>query len=139
LLTGGLIVGATFLLSFNGCSPASQAAPSYTLTASAFSPAAITDGNAASTITITPANGPGNGYTGVVALTCLVQGAGSNLNCFFSQNPLVISTHSAVTSIMTVQVRQGTPAAVYSIVVSGLDASNLAPSNGDQQVSLTVM
>lgn len=140
LRVGAIVLLAVNLLTLNGCSPASQPAPTYTLTATAFNPAAITDGNAASsTITVTPANGPGNGYSGVVALTCSVQTANSGLTCLFSVNPLVISTHSAVASTLTVYARPGTPATVYSITVGGEDASNLAPSNGAQQLSLTVM
>jgi phospholipase C len=113
----------------------SVAMPSYTLTASALTPASVDlGGTATSTITITPALG----YTGTVALSCSgVTGGTPAPTCSFSPPSVTINGASAGPSTLTVHTT-GSPADSYTITVTGSDANNLAPSNGAQMLSLTV-
>jgi len=129
------------VMSLNGCggSPAAQRTgpppASYSLGASALSPATVTAGTTAtSTITVTPVNG----YTGSVSLSCSsITGATPEPTCSFSVSPAVISGTTAVTSVLTVTTTTGTPGGSYAITVAGSDANQVAPSNGSQALSLT--
>lgn len=110
----------------------------YSLTASALTPASVNAGTAAkatSTITVTPSNG----YQGVVTLSCTVTGNGTPLpTCAFSAPTISITSTSAGTATLTVSTSGTTSAAGYTIAVTGKDASNNAPNNGVQSLSLTV-
>jgi phospholipase C len=109
--------------------------PSYSLGASALSPASITaGGTSTSTVTVTPANG----YTGSVALSCTsITGGSPAPTCKFNPSSVAISGASAGTSKLTVSTTSSTPGGTYAITVSGSDANNLGPSNGQQGLSLT--
>ena len=111
-------------------------APSYSLSATALSPASVTAGGmATSTITVTPANG----YTGSVTLSCSsVTGGAPAPTCVFSPSPALNVGNGAVTSMLTVTTESNTPAANYTITVTGSDANKLAPSNGPQMLTLAV-
>lgn len=136
-----LFLAAGLLVSLSGCGAPGAGSPSYTLTGTALNPARVAaGGSATSTITVTPANGPGKGYTGSVFLSC---SSSPDVNaapiCSFSANPVVISTAAPVTSMLTVSTSGNTPAASYTITLAGVDDNNLAPSNGVQRLNLTVV
>jgi phospholipase C len=108
--------------------------PSYTISASALSPASITAGNTStSTITVTPANG----YTGSVSLSCRATGGTPEPACAFSTSSVTISSSTPGTSTLTVTTTTSTPGGSYSITVSASDANQVEPSNGSQNLSMT--
>jgi len=111
------------------------AVPSYTLAATALSPASVVTGSTStSTITVTPANG----YSGTITFSCSsVTGGTPEPTCGFSPSSVTISGTSAGISTLTVSTT-GSPADIYSITVTGSDANHLAPSNGPKVLSLTV-
>jgi phospholipase C len=128
------------LLSLSACGggatvPAAAPAPSYVLTASALNPVSVTAGSAAaSTITVTPANG----YTGNVSLACSkISGSTPAPACSFSVSPIVIAGTSPKNSTLMVSTSSSTPGGSYAVTVTGKDAQNLAPSNGPQALNLT--
>jgi len=128
------------LLALNACGGSSSSTTtqtgSYSLTASALTPASITaGGTSSSTITLTPANG----YSGSVTLSCgALSGGSAAPACSFSPNPVSVSGTAAATSALTVSTTKNTPGGSYSISVTGSDARSLAPSNGPQSVALTM-
>jgi phospholipase C len=134
-LVGALLLG---LGACGGSSPSVIVGPpsSYTLSATALTPASVTSGGVSkSTITVTPVNG----YTGSVNLSCSsITGATPAPTCAFSVSPVVITGTSAGTSMLTVSTATGTPDASAAITVTGSDASSSAPSNGAQALSLTM-
>jgi len=124
----------------SACGGSSSSTPppagSYTLAASALSPASITAGaTSSSTLTLTPANG----YTGSVTLSCgTISGGSAAPTCSFSPNPVAISGTAAGTSALTVSTTTSTPGGSYNLSVTGKDSNNLAPSNGPQSLALTM-
>lgn len=124
----------------NGCGAPGAGSPSYTLTGTALNPASVAaGGNATSTVTVTPANGPGKGYTGSVFLSCSSSPGGNAAPiCSFSVNPVAISSTAPVTSMLRVSTSDNTPGDSYTITLTAIDANNLAPSNGAQRLNLTV-
>jgi hypothetical protein len=135
-----LFLAAGMLVGLNGCGTPGAGSPSYTLTGTALNPASVAaGGDATSTITVTPTNGPGKGYAGSVFLSCSSSPSGNDAPmCSFSVNPIVISSAAPVTSMLRVSTSGNTPDDSYIITLTGLDANNLAPSNGAQQLNLTV-
>ena len=126
------------LLALNGCgssSSSSTPAPgSYSLAATALSPASITAGStSSSTLTLTPANG----YSGSVTLSCGALSGSAAPACSFSPNPVSVSGTAAATSALTVSTTANTPGGSYTISVTGSDTAKLAPSNGPQSLALT--
>ena len=141
LFVSSAVLGlSALLLGLSGCGGSSSAAPvgptsSYALTAAALNPGSVTAGNAStSIITVTPANG----YTGNVHLSCSnITGGTPAPTCFFSVSPVPITGAAPGTSTLTVSTSSSTPGGNYTITVTGTDASNSAPSNGPQALSLT--
>jgi len=136
LFSGAILRVSIILFGLSGCGgDSSSAAPSYTLTAAALSPASLKSGNT-STAIITVA--PANGYAGSVSLSCKISTAATPApGCFFSNSAVAISGGSSVTSMLTVSTLIGTPGGSYTISVVAHDANNLAPSNGAQTLTLT--
>src|SRR5215469_7066238 len=141
-----IVIGAVscliaFSLGLNCCGSSSPSTPvaipssSYSLTAAALNPSAVTAGNTSSSIvTVTP----DNGYTGSVNLSCgNISGGSPAPTCFFSANPVVINDTSAVTSTLTVSTSANTPGGSYSLTLTAKDAKSLYPSNGDQSLNFT--
>ncbi len=127
------------LLSFVACGGRALAdrQPSYTITATALSPASVTAGNeSTSVITVTPENG----YTGSVSLLCAhtIQGTPTP-TCSFSVSPLAITGTAPITSMMTMTTARNTPGGSYAILVTGKDAANVAARNGSQVLLLTTV
>src|SRR5208282_865119 len=138
LFVSSAVLGlSALLLNLSACgssSPAGQTS-SYALTAAALNPASVTAGSAStSAITVTPANG----YTGSVSLSCSsITGGTPAPTCSFSASPITITGTAPGTSTLTVTTSSSTPGGNYTITVTGSDASNAAPSNGPQGLSLT--
>ncbi len=135
-----LVSAAVLCLAWSGCGGGGNtpvnAPPSYSVTATALSPAALAAGNpATSTITVAPSGG----YTGSVTLSCgtITGGGNTKPSCSFSQNPVSISSGSA-TSTLTVSTAASIASAAYTIPIAAKDASNNLPSNGSQSLSVTV-
>ena len=128
---------SALLLTFGSCGggTTSGPAPSYTITAAALNPASVTAGSAStSAVTVTPANG----YAGTVDLSCKNTIGGMPApTCSFSVSPVVITGTSPGTSMMTVTTSKNTAGGSYTILVTGKDATNVAPSNGSQTLTLT--
>jgi len=127
----------TFLLALTACggsSSSSKSAPgTYSLAATALSPASImAGGTSSSTITLTGTNG----YSGSVTLSCGAL-SGAAPSCSFSPNPVSVSGTTAATAALTVSTTASTAGGTYSISVTGSDASKLAPSDGPQTLALT--
>ena len=112
------------------------AGPNYTLGATALNPGSVTAGSmATSTITVTPANG----YTGIVRLSCSsVTGGTPAPVCSFNPSAVTISGTAPVTSTLTVITTISTPGGAYTVMVTGIDANSLPPSNGPQALALTM-
>jgi phospholipase C len=127
------------LLSLNACGGSSSSsmspAGSYSLTATALSPALIkAGGTSSSTIKLTPANG----YSSGVALYCgAISGGSAAPVCSFSPNVVIVSGTAAVTSTLTVSTTANTPGGTYTISVRGNDANDMEPSNGPLSMALT--
>jgi phospholipase C len=114
--------------------PLSVVIPAYTLRASPLSPGNVVAGTGStSTITVTPVNS----YTGSVSLSCSVTGGTPAPACSLSASPVAIKGTSAVTSTLSVSTTRATPGGLYTVRVSAIDAENLAPSNGSQNLSMT--
>lgn len=109
--------------------------PSYSVTAAALTPTSVLGGSsAASTVTVTPANG----YSGTITLACAITGGSTNPpTCSFNPSTVPI-TAGAGASTLTVSTLDTTPSAAYAISVTATDANNAAPSNGAQALSLTL-
>jgi len=138
LLACGALLGLSALLSGLGaCSHVAAGPPGYTLTAAALNPSSVTAGNSStSTIQVTAANG----YTGTVSLACSVSGAGTPApTCSLSTYMLTISGMSPATSTLTIATSGDTPGGTSSISVTAADANHLAPSNGPQTLTLTLV
>ncbi len=142
LFVSSAILGLSgLLLGFSSCGSSSAPAiivpppATYSLAATALSPATVTAGNTStSTITVTPANG----YTGSVSLSCSsVTGGTPAPTCSFNPSSVAITGTAAGTSMLTVTTTSSTPGGSYAITVAASDASNHAPSNGSQALSLT--
>lgn len=105
------------------------------MTAAALTPASVLGGSsAASTVTVTPANG----YTGTITLACTITGGSTNPpTCSFNPSTVPI-TAGAGASTLTVSTTDTTPSAAYAISVTAKDANSTAPSNGAQALSLTL-
>ncbi len=135
-VTGAATGGAVcVLLGLSGCSasPSSSPPPSYSLGATALTPATVTAGNeSTSTITVTPAGG----YTGSVTLSCGALTGANAPACSFSRNPIAVSG-GAASSTLTLSTTINTPGGSYAISVTGKDGSGAAPSNGGQSLTLT--
>jgi phospholipase C len=138
-VSGAFLSLSALLLGLSGCSSGSLTGPvgppGYTLTATALNPGSVTAGNAStSAITVTPANG----YTGSVGLSCsMIRGGTPAPSCAFSPSPVMITDTTPGTSTLTVSTSSSTPGGNYTIIVAGIDAKSLAPSNGPQALSLT--
>jgi len=128
------------LLGLSACGGGSSSstpppAGSYTLAASALSPASITaGGTSTSSITVTPANS----YTGSVNLSCASISGSAAPACSFSPNPVAITGTAAGSSTLTVSTTTSTPGGSYNISVTGKDSNSLAPSNGPQSLALAM-
>jgi phospholipase C len=109
-------------------------APSYALTAAALNPASITSGSpSTSTITVTPAHG----YTGSVQLSCsTITGGTPAPTCAFNPSTVTLSAAATGSSVLTVSSTSSTPGGTYTISVTGSDANRVAPSNGNQTLTL---
>ena len=125
---------AALVLGLNACGGGNSSPPStasYSLGATALTPASITAGNTStSTITLTPAGG----YSGSVTLSCAAISGANAPACSFSLNPVPVS--GGGTSTLTVSTTINTPGGNYSISIAGKDANNLAASNGSQSLTL---
>lgn len=134
---GGLF-SFCFLSILSGCGGSSgtttiTSTPSYTLSASALTPATVTvGGTATSTITVAPANG----YTGTVTVSCAPVPGGPA--CSFLPTLITISGTAAATSVLTVSTT-GVGAGSFSITVNATDANSKVPSNGSQTLTLTTV
>jgi phospholipase C len=138
-LTVPVLVILLFALSDCGGSSSTTPPPpagSYTLAASALTPASITaGGTSSSTITLTPSNS----YNGSVTLSCgAISGGAAAPACSFSPNTVAISGTTAGTSTLTISTTTSTPGGSYTISVTGSDAKSLAPSNGPQSLALAM-
>jgi phospholipase C len=135
--SGAPFAGAVFLiLGLSGCGESSLTPPpppSYSLAATALSPATVTAGSAAtSTITVTPANGG----TGSLTLSCGGLTGANAPACSFSPNPITVSGNAAL-STLTISTTIDTPGGSYAISVTGKEGSGGAPTNGPQSLALT--
>jgi phospholipase C len=130
---------ATLVLCAGGCqsSSSSSSVPpsSYSIAATALNSSPLVAGSdATSTITITPSNG----YAGSVALSCNVNGGAPAPTCAFNPSPVEISGTASVNAMLTVSSSQSTPGGPYTVLVTGADMTNKAPSNGGQTLALTM-
>ncbi|MFZ0199091.1 MAG: SBBP repeat-containing protein [Candidatus Sulfotelmatobacter sp.] len=111
---------------------ANYSQPSFTVSASALTPASVTPaGSATSTVTIAAVNS----FSGSVTLSCAVSGPSNAVSpptCLFATNPVA---GGAGTSGLTVSTTATTSGGVYAITVIGTDASGMAHS---ATVTLTV-
>jgi phospholipase C len=104
----------------------------YALSATSFTPASVTAGNAAwSVVSVIPING----YTGNVALTCS-SSAGA---CLLNPSSVAIDGANSGNSTLTVSTPSSPPTAKYNVSVTGNDANQLAPSNGSQSLTLNAV
>ncbi|HKS83473.1 MAG TPA: alkaline phosphatase family protein [Candidatus Acidoferrales bacterium] len=131
-----------FSLGFASCGGGSSSGggtggtPSYSLAASSPTPSPLTAGNSStSTITLTPSNS----YTGSVTLSCSsITGGSPAPTCSFNPSSVSVRSSGTATSTLTLASTTGTPGGPYTITVTGADASNAAPSNGPQNLALTM-
>jgi hypothetical protein len=87
----------------------------FTLSVAAFSPATITAGSSAtSAVTVSSLAG----FSGSVALAC-GSGLASGVSCSFNPNTVTVSANGAATSALTVNTTQTSPAAAYTLTVTG--------------------
>jgi phospholipase C len=108
--------------------------PSYSLAATALTPASVTAGNTTtSTITLTPTGG----YSGTVTLSCSAMSVANAPACSFSPNPVPVAGSGS--STLTISTNIDTPGGNYAFIVSAKDADNVAPTNGSQSLSLTAV
>ena len=122
-------------LGLNSCGGGSSSPPhdpSYSLAATALTPATVTAGNTTtSTITLTP----DGGYSGTVSLSCSAMSGANAPACSFSPNPVPVTGGGS--STLTVSTNLNTPGGNYAFTVSAKDADNVAPTNGSQSLTLT--
>ena len=139
-LVAHLALSSVLLLSLSACgggnSGGGGGTPAYSLSASALAPSTLVAGNSSSsTITVTPANG----YSGTVTLSCSnITGGSPTPTCAFNPASVSPSSGNPAASTLTVSSTANTPGGPYTITVTGADASNAAPSDGPQNLSLTM-
>jgi phospholipase C len=122
------------LLALSGCGAPTGPAPSYKITASALNPSSIAAGSVSSSaITVTPENG----YAGSVKLSCDAIGVVPAPVCSFSVSPVVITGTAPRSSVMTISTSRSTPGGSYGILVTGKDATNVAPIGDPAVLVLT--
>jgi phospholipase C len=110
--------------------------PAYSLSASALAPSTLVAGNSStSNISVTPSNG----YSGTVTLSCSnITGGSPAPTCAFNPASVSPSGSNPATSTLTVTSTASTPGGPFTITVTGADASNTAPSDGPQNLALTM-
>jgi phospholipase C len=108
--------------------------PNYIISPTALNPGSVVAGSAAtSTVTLIPAYG----YTGSVGLSCRITGGGTPAPaCSLNPSTVTLSGPASGKSTLTVTTSSSTPAGNYVVSVTGSDASNLAPVNGPQTLTL---
>jgi len=113
-----------------------DSSPDYALAVSPLSGPVTAGNTATSIVTVTPFVG----YTGRVTLSCVVSGGGAPAPaCTFNPAKAVISGTSAVTSTLSITTATSTPAGAYSLSVGGSDANSMAPINGAQTLTVSVI
>ena len=79
-----------------------------------------------------------NGYAGSITLSCSITSTSTPAPiCSLSSPSVTLGSGSPATSLLTVSTSSSTPGGTYTLSVTGLDANNLAPSNGPQALTLT--
>jgi phospholipase C len=135
LILASLLLGVA-ACSTGGSSGGTGGKASYSLSASSLNPSTLTAGNSStSTITLTPSNS----YTGTVTLSCsTITGGSPAPTCSFNPSAVSVSSSGPATSTLTLSSTTSTPGGPYSFTVTGADASNSAPSDGPQNLALTM-
>lgn len=108
--------------------------PSYNMTLSPLTPAALGAGVATSTITVIPFNG----FTGKVDFACTTSGMGYPAPSCATPAPATVTGPGSATSLLSVSVSSSTGEAAFTVTVNAVDSHGRPPDNGAQSSTVLV-